>query len=218
MSRPKREWYPGATYHVMSRGNRRLSLFKDDDDYLDFIISVQKAMELYPFKLHSLCLMTNHFHMAIETIDNELWKIMSRILHPYSMVFNHKYHYTGHLFENRYNACLIKDEKYFLEVSRYIHLNPVKAKMVRSPLDYIYSSYGLFVNDSNDLSGQHRQAGEKRIQTLIKEIVMTDRVLGAFLHDPKEQYRMFVEGKISHAEQELLIQKDMNEDDMWLPW
>ena len=90
------------------------------------------------------------------------------------LVMPEPYDYTGHLFESRYTSCLIEDERYFLEVSRYIHLNPVKAMMVREPQAYSYSS--------------------------------------------RDQYRMFVEGKISHAEQEMLIQKDMGEDEMWLPW
>lgn len=209
MSRPKREWYPGATYHVMSRGNRRTVLYKDASDYMRFIECIVRARELYPFKLHSLCLMTNHFHMAIETQNIELWKIMQRILHPYSMDFNHKYNFTGHLFESRYTSCLVEDERYFLEVSRYIHLNPVKARMVHEPLDYEYSSYGKFVSNGS---------AKKKSTKLIEELVETDRVLGVFHNNSSEQYRMFVEGKISHAEQEMLIQKDMKEDDMWLPW
>ena len=209
MSRPKREWYPGATYHVMSRGNRRTVLYKDASDYMRFIECIVRARELYPFKLHSLCLMTNHFHMAIETQNIELWKIMQRILHPYSMDFNHKYNFTGHLFESRYTSCLVEDERYFLEVSRYIHLNPVKARMVREPLDYEYSSYGKFVSNGS---------AKKKSTKLIEELIETDRVLGVFHNNSSEQYRMFVEGKISHAEQEMLIQKDMKEDDMWLPW
>ena len=214
MSRPKRIWYPGATYHVMSRGNRRMVLYKDNDDYLSFLEGVQRAKELYRFRIHALCLMTNHFHMAIETADQELWKIMQRMLHPYAMDFNRKYHYTGHLFESRYTSCLIEDERYFLEVSRYIHLNPVKAKMVREPLTYEFSSYGLFVGDDKDAENTHKTKCSK----LISELVDTSRVLSCFRHNPREQYRMFVEGKISHAEQELLIQKEMKEDDMWLPW
>ena len=145
MPRKKRTWYPGAIYHVMSRGNRRVSLYKEEDDYLSFIEGVKKARLLYPFRIHSMCMMTNHFHMLLETENIELWKIMNRILHPYAMNFNRKYHYTGHLFEDRYTACLIEDEKYLLEVSRYIHLNPVKAQMVREPIAYEYTSYGKFV-------------------------------------------------------------------------
>ncbi len=211
MSRSKRVWYPGATYHVMSRGNRRTALFKDGDDYIQFLECILNAESFYPFKIHAICLMTNHFHMAIETINTELWKIMHRMLHPYSMDFNHKYSFTGHLFESRYTACLIEDERYFLEVSRYIHLNPVKAMMVREPLAYEYSSYSLFVSDPVDEIHKHPY-------DLINEMVDTSRVLSCFRRNSREQYRMFVEGKISHAEQEMLIQKDMKEDEMWLPW
>ena len=85
MSRKKREWYPGAIYHVMSRGNRRTVLFKDKADYLRFLECVEKARKILGFQVHALCLMTNHFHMTIETADTELWKIMQRILHPYSI-------------------------------------------------------------------------------------------------------------------------------------
>ena len=119
--------------------------------------------------------------------------------------------FTGHLFEGRYTACIIEDERYFLEVSRYIHLNPVKAKMVREPLDYEYSSYPLFMSDGSE-------ENVSKISSHIAELVDTSRVLSCFRTNPKEQYRMFVEGKISHEEQELLIQKDMKEDEMWLPW
>lgn len=215
MPRKKREWYPGAIYHVMSRGNRRLVLYKDADDYLTFLESMLKTREKYCFKIHSLCLMTNHFHMVVETTDVELWKIMQRMLHPYSVNFNRKYKYTGHLFENRYTSCLIEDERYFLEVSRYIHLNPVKAQMVRGPLAYEYSSYGLFVKSPETNDGTAR--GRSMVEASMESLVVTDRILGAF-HNNREQYRMFVEGRISHAEQEMLIQKDMKEDEMWLPW
>ena len=129
--------------------------------------------------------------------------------------FNHRYSFTGHLFEGRYTAQLIEDERYFLEVSRYIHLNPVKARMVRTPLDYEYSSYGEYVNDDHENMSDKKETSCRR---LISELVETSRVLSCFRYNPREQYRMFVEGKISHAEQELLIQKDMKEDDMWLPW
>ena len=97
-----------------------------------------------------------------------------------------------------------------MEVSRYIHLNPVKAQMVRGPLDYEYSSYGFFAEGKRD--------SKQKAEIMIGELVDTGRVLGCFGNNSREQYRMFVEGKISHSEQELLIQKDMKEDDMWLPW
>ncbi|MCR5357415.1 MAG: transposase [Lachnospiraceae bacterium] len=209
MPRKKRIWYPGAIYHVMNRGNRRLILYNDEEDYLSFLESIQVTARLYTFKIHSLCLMTNHFHMIVETAETELWRIMKRMLHPYAVNFNRKYHYTGHLFENRYTACLIEDERYFLEVSRYIHLNPVRAQMVSNPMEYEYSSYGSFID-------AEWCYGEKTAE-YISEIVDTSRILDYFGHDSRRQYREFVEGRISHADQERQICSQMHEDDMWLP-
>ncbi len=76
ISRKNRVWYPGATYHVMSRGNRKTVLYKDTSDYLRFLECIVMAKEQFGFKIHSICLMTNHFHMSVETQDKELWKIM----------------------------------------------------------------------------------------------------------------------------------------------
>ena len=89
MSRKKRIWYPGATYHVMSRGNRRTVLFKDNSDYMRFLECVALARKQYGFRIHSICLMSNHFHVIVGTDEVELWKIMQKMLHPYSMDYNH---------------------------------------------------------------------------------------------------------------------------------
>lgn len=80
MSRPKRVWYPGDVYHVMSRGNRRTAIFYDQSDYQRFIEYFLLIKERNPFIIHSICLMTNHFHVLLETIDTELWKIMQKYL------------------------------------------------------------------------------------------------------------------------------------------
>ena len=211
LPRKKRVWYPGATYHVMSRGNRRTAIYKDKADYCHFLDIISMTMKEHAFRVHSICMMTNHFHMEIETSDTELWRIMQKIKSVYAEEFNHRHKYTGHLFEGRYAASLIEDERYFLEVSRYIHLNPVKAMMVREPLMYKYSSYSLYVSGETEVR-------RGIVRSMMAEIVDTGRVLGAFPREPREQYRMFVEGKISHAEQETLIMKDMKENELWLPW
>lgn len=206
MARKKREWYPGAVYHVMSRGNRQMPIFKDDSDYKQFMNYLAFVKEKHPFKLHAFCLMTNHFHLEIETENDEIWKIMQKLLSLYSCDFNCKYKYVGHVFQGRYASRLIEDDTYFLEVSRYIHLNPVKAMMVRDPLDYKYSSYRNYMD-------------YERNRLLINtEELETNRVLKLFKIQGKEGYRMFVEGKISHEEQELLIMKDIGENELWLPW
>ena len=125
MSRKKRVWYPGSVFHVMSRGIRRNAIYIDITDYVMFFECLKRTMSCYEFNIYALCLMTNHFHLAIGTADVPLAKIMQKLLHSYSMEFNRKYQYSGHLFESRYTACLIENVRYFLEVSRYIHLNPV---------------------------------------------------------------------------------------------
>ena len=210
MGRKKRIWYPGAIYHVMSRGNHQAALFKDNADYLHFLDIIKEARDYYHFKLHSLCLMTNHFHMVIETAGDELWRIMQRILHKYCMDFNSKYNLKGHLFESRYTASIIETDKYFMEVSRYIHLNPVKACMVKRAIDYEYSSYRQFIHTQ---SYYNTGPAEK----VLSELIDTSRVLEYFGYDSREEYRKFVEGKISHEEQENLIRKEMRENDLWLP-
>ena len=126
MTRKRRVWYPGAIYHVMSRGNRKKNIFEDVEDYVRFLDMVQDAQEMYGFTVHAICLMTNHFHIEIETSEVALSRIMQRIKSLYAEDFNYRHHYSGHLFEGRYNACLILNDRYFLEVSRYIHLNPMK--------------------------------------------------------------------------------------------
>ena len=201
MARKKRIWYEGACYHVMGRGNRRAKVFLDEDDYAVFMRTLICAKERYPFDLHAYCLMSNHFHLELTTSSEPIWKIMQFLMNSYARTFNKKHGYNGHLFDSRYASGLIEDNVYFLEVSRYIHLNPVKAHMVRNPLDYKYSSYDQYVSDGKNPG-----------------IVETKKVLSSFRNGDREQYRMFVEGKISHAEQESLIMKDMGENELWLPW
>ena len=184
----------------MARSVRSSSLYKSEEDYEIFLKMIQRTREKYPFIIHSYCLMTTHFHMLITTKKDEIWKIMQRLMQSYAMYYNRKYGTKGHVFDSRYVSCLIEDGRYFLEVSRYIHLNPVRACMVRSPLEYKHSSYDSFVSDKEN------------------ELLDSKEVLDHFKGDQTEQYRMFVEGAISHAEQELMIQKDMGEDEKWLPW
>ena len=219
MARKQRKWYENACYHVMGRGNRRASIFKSDEDHIVFLMQMAKIKEKHPFDLHACCLMTNHFHLEITTNTEPIWKIMKPLMQNYAMWFNQKYGYVGHVFDSRYTSCLIENDRYFLEVSRYIHLNPVKAQMVKDPLAYEYSSYGLFVGDPayGKAEYEHKSGMPAKVSDTIKELVETNRVLDCFSNNSREQYRLFVEDKMSHAEQEMLIQKDMKEDDMWIP-
>ena len=214
MARKRRVWYPGAIYHVMSRGNRKKNIFEDVEDYVRFLDIVQDAQEMYGFTVHAICLMTNHFHIEIETSEVALSRIMQRIKSLYAEDFNYRHHYSGHLFEGRYNACLILNDRYFLEVSRYIHLNPVKAGMVREPAAYEYSSYGAYAPCDEDRP--FGKAGK-----MIEDLVDRSRILHMLADtqvEAREQYRLFVEGRTSHEEHETLIRKEIGEHEFWMPW
>ena len=214
MTRKRRVWYPGAIYHVMSRGNRKKNIFEDVEDYVRFLDMVQDAQEMYGFTVHAICLMTNHFHIEIETSEVALSRIMQRIKSLYAEDFNYRHHYSGHLFEGRYNACLILNDRYFLEVSRYIHLNPVKAGMVREPAAYEYSSYGAYA-----LCDEDRPFG--KAGKMIEDLVDRSRILHMLADsqvEAREQYRLFVEGRASHEEHETLIRKEIGENEFWMPW
>lgn len=143
--RVHRIWYPGANYHVINRGNHKEKIFRDTEDYKVFLKLISISQEKYPFFLISYCLMANHFHLQIETIDYPLSNIMHHISLNYSKYFNNKYNLVGHLFQNRYIAEIIEDLPYFLQTSRYIHLNPTKANIVTNPIEYFWSSYGSFM-------------------------------------------------------------------------
>jgi putative transposase len=145
LAKKKRVWYSGAVYHITNRGNRRSDIFKDEEDYQVYLTILKQAMEKYSFTVYSYCLMTNHVHMQIATEDVEIWKVMRYINLAYTKYFNNKYNFIGHLFQGRYKAELIENDAYNLQTSRYIHLNPVQAAMVKTPIEYQWSSYGIYM-------------------------------------------------------------------------
>ena len=201
MPRSRRLWYPGACYHIMGRGNRHCRIFGEREDYDVFLMLMEKVKNQYPYTLHAYCLMTNHFHLELTTIDVPIWEIMKPIMNHYAKIYNKINRLDGHLFDSRYTSCLIEDDVYFLEVSRYIHLNPVKAGMVRDPSVYEYSSCSIYTTDTPDK----------------ESMVDTARVLSYFQPDPYVRYRLFLNEQSSHEEHEILIRKDMKEDEIWLP-
>lgn len=129
----------------MSRGNQKKRIFQDEDDYQTFLYYIKRAHELFPFYLISYCFMTNHIHMQVITIEDPPGKIMHCILSNYSKYYNKKYGYVGHLFQGRYIGENIESLPYMLHTSRYIHLNPVVAKIVEKPAQYKWSSYPVFI-------------------------------------------------------------------------
>lgn len=142
-----------STYHVVQRGNEKKKIFRGDEDKVRFIETLAKAREKYNFLLYAYCLMDNHIHLLVNDNGNDVSKLMKSINVSYVSYFNHTYQRSGHLFQDRFKSELVKDDRYLLEVSRYIHNNPVKAKIVERPAEFRWSSYNIYSGKANDTLG-----------------------------------------------------------------
>jgi REP element-mobilizing transposase RayT len=162
VSRPLRIEFPGAFYHVTSRGNERRTVFQSNRDREKYLSYLESAYERYGAVIHGYCLMGNHYHLLLETPRGNLSKILHYINGAYTTYFNIKRGRSGHLFQGRYKGILVDKDEYCKELSRYVHLNPVRAGMVKAPLEYPWSSYRYFVGR------------DKRPEWLTTEFVLGD--------------------------------------------
>lgn len=141
MARPLRIEFPGAVYHITSRGNERKEIFRDDHDREDFLNILQHIISRYNWLCHAYCLMDNHYHLLIETPDGNLSIGMRQLNGVYTQRFNKRRGRSGHLFQGRYKAVVVQKDSHLLEACRYVVLNPVRARIVESPEQWIWSSY-----------------------------------------------------------------------------
>jgi putative transposase len=141
MARPLRIEFPGAVYHVTSRGNERRSIFRSDRDRKAFLGFLAKATRRFGWSVTAWVLMNNHFHLVIQTPEPNLSRGMQWLNGSYAGWFNDRHDRSGHLFQGRFKAFLIEKESYFAEVLRYVVLNPVRAQIVQQPEAYRWSSY-----------------------------------------------------------------------------
>lgn len=144
MTRPLRLEFPGALYHVTSRGDRRGTIYLDDTDRLAWQEVLALVCERYHFVVHSFCQMSNHYHLLVETVEANLSQGMRQLNGVYTQHFNRRHKLVGHVLQGRYKAILVQKENYLLELARYIVLNPVRAHMVASPDDCYWSSHPMF--------------------------------------------------------------------------
>jgi REP element-mobilizing transposase RayT len=141
MARPLRIQYPGAFYHVTSRGNERRAIVRDDKDRWLFIRILEDTVETFGVVIHAWILMDNHYHLLVETPEANLSQAIRHLNGIYTMRFNRKHGRTGHLFQGRYKAILVDKNIYLMELSRYVVLNPVRAKIVKHPREWKWGSY-----------------------------------------------------------------------------
>lgn len=141
MARPLRIEFEGAVYHVTSRGDDRRGIFLDDTDRVAFLEILQDVVSRFGWLCHAYCLMTNHYHLLIETPDANLSRGMRHLNGVYTQRFNRTHARVGHVMQGRFKSILVEKDSYLLELARYVVLNPVRAKMARSVKDWRWSSY-----------------------------------------------------------------------------
>ncbi len=143
MTRPLRLEFPGAVYHLTARGDQREDIFFDDADRLIFLNLLAKEVHQQHWRLYAYCLMSNHYHLLIETPEGKLVNGMRRLNGVYTQAFNRRHGRVGHVLQGRYKSILVDKDAYLLELARYIVLNPVRAGMAQRVEDWPWSSYAI---------------------------------------------------------------------------
>jgi putative transposase len=181
MPRPLRVQAPGAMYHVTTRGNRKQEIYTDTHDRLRFLQLVQDVVDLLGWVCHAYCLMTNHYHLLVETPEADISRGMHRLNGVYAKWFNWRHHYRGHVFERRFHDEFVEGQAHLLELTRYIVLNPVRAGLRSHAGEWRWSSYNATIGRAP------RPA-----------FLTTSWVLSLFSDDPnraRELYPEFVEAR-----------------------
>jgi putative transposase len=178
MARPLRLEFPGAVYHVTSRGNARQDIVADDRDRTQFLTLLAHVIDRYRWLCHAYCVMDNHYHLLIETPQPNLSLGMRQLNGRYTQGYNRRHDRVGHLFQGRFTAIVVEKEAHLLELCRYVVLNPVRANMVSHPRHWAWSSYRATVGE-----------------TTAPPFLTTNWILGHFgsrVSPAQEQYRTFV--------------------------
>ena len=191
MARHPRIEFPGALYHVISRGNHGQKVFRGPEDFARYGQLLLRYQQRYKFVLYAYVLMSTHVHLLVETGESPLSKVMQGLQQSYTIYFNRRYQLSGHLFQGRYRALLCQKDAYLLELVRYLHLNPVRAGLVKTPDAYRWSSHGTY------LEGQPRSG------------VTVARVLAQFSPTPARaisEYRKFIQAGLRQGHRPDLYQ------------
>ncbi len=188
MSRPLRLEIAGGLYHVTSRGDRRDDIYHDDADREAWLAILAQCCKRFNWRIHAWCQMSNHYHLIIETVEGNLSAGMRQLNGVYTQSANRRHRRVGHVFQGRFKAILVERDSYLLELSRYVVLNPVRAKMVKHASQWPWSSY-------------HATIGT----TPSPEWLHTDWLLSQFGTQPKRQVERYGE----------FVQQGVRGVDMW---
>lgn len=180
MARPLRLEYPGALYHVTSRGDRKEDIYDAHKDRYLFLSILADTCDIYNWHCHAYCLLDNHYHLLIETPDANLSRGMRHLNGVYTQSFNRAHKRVGHVFQGRYKAIHVEKDSYLLELARYIVLNPVRAEMVRSARHWPWSSYRATAGQAEtpewlttdwilSMFGQNRRRAVEKYQQFVND-------------------------------------------------
>lgn len=150
MARPYRLQAENCFYHITSRGDDRKKIFANNRDYSKFLEYLKISKDKFKFYLCAYCLMSNHYHLFLKITQPNLSQIMQYINTAYTIYYNVKHKRCGHLFQGRFKSIIVESDSYFLDLTRYIHLNPLRANIVESPEAYRWSSYNAYIADETD--------------------------------------------------------------------
>ena len=217
MARPLRIEYPGAVYHIMSRGNASVDIFKDSQDREYFLKTIQRIIERFNVRLYAYCLMNNHYHLVVETPDGNLTRCMHYLNFRYSQWFNFRHSRVGHLFQGRYKSIVVEKNSYLLEVIRYVSLNPVRASICPDPENYEWSSYPVTLGKQDVLPlletdwilshfGSRKTTARKKFKKFISEghdVKLWDEI--------QRQIYLGDEDFVSLLQEELVSDKELDE-------
>ncbi len=178
MARPLRIEFAGALYHVTSRGNARQPIFLTDNDRQEWLLLLAKVLARYHWRCHAYCLMDNHYHLLVETLEPTLAVGMRQLNGVYTQQFNRRHGRVGHVFQGRYKAIVVEKDAYLLELCRYVVLNPVRARLVKDPGQWAWSSYRATAGHAAKPSwlttdwvwaqfGRQRSAAQRRYRSFV---------------------------------------------------
>lgn len=195
MARPLRIEYPNAWYHVMNRGRRGENIFSDKTDFKIFLGVLQESSELFGCHVAAFCLMSNHYHLLLQTPLGNLSRVMRHVNGVYTQRYNRRQKVDGQLFRGRYKSVLVEEDSHLVELLRYIHRNPVRAHICKSVSDYRWSSHHAYVSTAKK-----------------SDWLYTDFLLSMFSGTPGQaitEYKKFVQGEESEEIKDFFNKKNL---------
>lgn len=173
---------PNLFFHLMNRGIEKRVIFRKSGDYTKFISYLSNCNKKFDWSIYCYCILPNHFHLLVKTRTHPLGLIMKSLQTAYGVYFNKKYKRVGPVFSGRFKSIICQEDNYFLQVSKYIHLNPVKAGLCKNPQDYPYSSFIEYFGD----------CGKSLNDSLLDKREIKKVLGGSVTKKARESYRTFV--------------------------